>query len=63
VQQALLASAGEYLRLRDQSWRLRAEGLVKSSARTLRKADETEHASLRALEPIRGGASEVPQGL
>jgi membrane associated rhomboid family serine protease len=62
VQQPMLTSVEEYLRLRDESWRLRSEGLHKASARTLRKADEREHASLRALEPIRGPAADVPQG-
>jgi hypothetical protein len=52
VQQPLLARAGEYLRLRDESWRLRADGLNHSSARTLRKADDAEHASLQAYQEI-----------
>ena len=64
VQEALVMSAEMYLRLRDQSWRLRAEGLHKSSMRTLRKADETEHDSLEAFEQLRAGsAADVPQGL
>ena len=52
VQQPLLARAGEYLRLRDESWRLRSDGLSHSSMRTLRKADDAEHASLQAYEEI-----------
>src|SRR6185436_5290675 len=56
VQEALVMSAEMYLRLRDQSWRLRAEGLHKSSMRTLRKADETEHDSLEAFEQLRAGS-------
>ena len=64
VQEALVMSAEMYLRLRDQSWRLRAEGLHKSSMRTLRKADESEHDSLQAFEQLRAGsAADVPQGL
>lgn len=65
VQEALVMSAEMYLRLRDQSWRLRAEGLHKSSMRTLRKADETEHDSLEAFEQLRAGsaADVAPQGL
>jgi hypothetical protein len=45
------------LRLRDQSWRLRAEGLRKSSMRTLRKADDSEHTSLEAFEQLKAGSS------
>jgi membrane associated rhomboid family serine protease len=65
VQEALVMSAEMYLRLRDQSWRLRAEGLHKSSMQTLRKADEREHDSLEAFEQLRAGsAADVPpQGL
>jgi rhomboid protease GluP len=51
--QPLVASAQEYLRLRDESWRLRAEGLHKRNMLTLRQADRTERASLDALERIR----------
>jgi rhomboid protease GluP len=71
VQQPLLAKAADYLRLRDESWRLRADGLTHSSARTLRKADAAEHASLQAYQeiaretsapgaPSSGGADAVP---
>jgi rhomboid protease GluP len=61
VQQPLLASAGEYLRLRSESWRLRSEGLRQSSQRTLRKADEAEHASMRAYQEIvRGTPTPAP---
>jgi membrane associated rhomboid family serine protease len=51
--QPLVAYAEEYLRLRDESWRLRAEGLLKRNLPTLNKADRTERASLDALEKIR----------
>jgi rhomboid protease GluP len=57
VQQPLVSSAEEYLRLRDQSWRLRAEGLRKSSMRTLRRADDSEHTSLEAFEQLKAGSS------
>jgi rhomboid protease GluP len=50
--QPLVADADEYLRLRDESWRLRAEALRKSNMATLRKADRTELASLAALKKI-----------
>jgi membrane associated rhomboid family serine protease len=64
VQEALVMSAEAYLRLRDQSWRLRAEGLHKSSMPTLRKADDTEHDSLEAFEQLKAGSSaEVAEGL
>jgi rhomboid protease GluP len=52
-QQALVASADEYLRLRDESWRLRSDALHASNMRTLRIADRTEQASLEAFEKIR----------
>jgi membrane associated rhomboid family serine protease len=51
--QPLLASAEEYLRLRDESWRLRAAALHKSNLPALRKADTAERASLDALERIK----------
>ncbi len=64
VQETLVMSAEAYLRLRDQSWRLRADGLHKSNMKTLRKADDTEHDSLEAFEQLRAGsAADVPQGL
>jgi rhomboid protease GluP len=49
----LVASAEEYLRLRDESWSLRAEGLHNGDMPTLRRADITERASLEVLEQIR----------
>jgi rhomboid protease GluP len=64
VQRPLVSSAEEYLRLRDQSWRLRAEGLRKASMRTLRKADDSEHTSLEAFEQLKAGSSaDVAEGL
>jgi hypothetical protein len=50
---ALVTSAQEYLRLRDESWRLRSEALHKANMPALRKADRSEHASLLALEKTR----------
>lgn len=52
-QQALVAAAEEYLRLRDESWRLRSEGLHKSNLPTLTQAERPERAALEALEKIR----------
>lgn len=43
--QPLVAGAEEYLRLREESWRLRAEGLRKNDMLTLREAERTESAS------------------
>lgn len=51
--QQVLASAQEYLRLRDESWRLRAAALHKSSMPALRKAEGAERASLEAFERIK----------
>jgi membrane associated rhomboid family serine protease len=44
-QQPLVASAEEYLRLRYESWRLRAESLRKTDVPTLQEARDTEPAS------------------
>ena len=40
--QPLLAEAKNYVRLRSESWRLKAEGLRKTSALTVRKSSRTE---------------------
>ncbi len=51
--QPLVSSAEEYLRLRDESWRLRADALRKSNMVALKAADRSERASLEALEKLR----------
>jgi membrane associated rhomboid family serine protease len=51
--QPLVASAEEYLRLRDESWRLRSEALHKANMNTLRKADRAERDSLDAFQKIK----------
>jgi hypothetical protein len=51
--QPLVTSAEEYLRLRDESWRLRADALRKSNMVALKAADRSERASLEALEKLR----------
>jgi hypothetical protein len=51
-QQSVVASARVYLRLRDESWRLRVEALQKASMAMLRQADGVEHASLIALQQV-----------
>jgi membrane associated rhomboid family serine protease len=48
----LVSGAKEYLRLRDESWRLREEGLRQSSMKLLQQADMSERAALDALETI-----------
>ena len=48
-QEPLLQKAREYLRLRDESWRLRAEALHRRDMKGLQKVELTERASLAAL--------------
>ena len=52
--QGLVASAEQYLELRDRSWRLRSEALHQHNMGRLREADQAERASLRALEELVG---------
>jgi hypothetical protein len=49
----ILAQADEYLQLRNESWRLRADALEKRSMAALKKADHAERASLAAFERVR----------
>lgn len=49
----LVQDAEEYLRLRGDSWRLRAAALRSASMGRLREADQVEQASLAALERAR----------
>lgn len=49
----LVAAAEEYVELREQSWRRRAEGLLQSDTHMLREAEETERAALEALRQLR----------
>jgi hypothetical protein len=58
--QPVVAAARDYLRLRNESWRQRADALGKSNARLLRQADATERASLAAFEQIRAAATAAP---
>src|SRR5262249_34363087 len=60
IQDALVADANGYVSLRKTSWRLRADGLVKRSLPTLRRADEAEWTSrdiLRRINPARADTS------
>ena len=49
----LLAYTHQYLRLREESWRLRAEALRKVNIGKLREADKTEQASLRVFDKVK----------
>jgi hypothetical protein len=51
--QPLVAAAQEYLRQRDESWRLRAEALRTANLGMLRKAERTERLSLETLSSLR----------
>ncbi len=46
----MVQKAAEYLRLRQDSWRLRAEGLRAGQSRTLQQADVAERSALAALD-------------
>jgi membrane associated rhomboid family serine protease len=59
VHQAAVAAALDYLRLRTESWRLRADALGKSDMQLLRKADAAERASLAALAQLKRSPSVV----
>jgi hypothetical protein len=48
----LLTKAKEYVQLRDESWRLRADALKRRNMAALRKADHAERASLAALNEL-----------
>jgi hypothetical protein len=55
-QLAMLDKGKEYLRLREESWRLRAAALRKRDLAALRRVETTERASLAALEEAARGA-------
>jgi membrane associated rhomboid family serine protease len=59
-QKPLVAAAEEYFRLREQSWRDRITGLLKSKHDLLRKAEETERAALDAFRRIQPEVQELP---
>jgi len=58
--QPLLANAADYLRLRDESWRLRAAALHQSNMAALRKAELAERASLEAFERLKPAEPKAP---
>lgn len=51
--QTFIDDAVEYLRLRDESWRLRLEGLRTTNLTKLREAERVERASLAVLHKVR----------
>jgi hypothetical protein len=51
--QAMVTAAKEYLRLREDSWRLRRDALQRTDMGTLKKADRREWESLEAFKRIR----------
>jgi len=50
--QPLVASAEQYFKLRDESWRLRAQGLRRTNMLKLREAEAAERGALEALESV-----------
>ena len=52
-QQTLVAACKEYLRLRDEGWRIRAAALKRASMAQLREADTIDSASLEILRQIK----------
>ena len=52
-QRSLVEGADDFLRLRRESWLLRARALHQSSVDMLRDADEAERASLDVLRQLR----------
>jgi membrane associated rhomboid family serine protease len=51
-QKPLVEAAETYFKLREQSWRRRAEGLLRSNLNMLREAERTERAALEAFQKI-----------
>ena len=54
-QQPLVVAANEYFRLREESWRVRADALRKTNQATMKQAEDKERDSLLALERIAPG--------
>jgi hypothetical protein len=55
--QRLVTGAIEYLKTRDESWRLRREALRKSNLQILRQADSVERASLDTFRKLKAAAA------
>jgi len=58
--QAMFANTSEYLRRRQDSWRLRSEGLRAGRMRTLQQADVAENAALSALRKAEAASGQTP---
>jgi rhomboid protease GluP len=56
-QQRLVASAIEFLKTRDESWRLRKEALRKSNLQILRQADSVERISIDQFRKLKAATS------
>jgi membrane associated rhomboid family serine protease len=56
-QQAMAASAIEFLKTRDESWRLRKEALRKSNLQMLREADSVERISIDNFRKLKAAAA------
>jgi len=56
-QQQLVASAIEFLKTRDESWRLRKEALRKSNLQILRQADSVERISIDRFRKLKAAAT------
>jgi membrane associated rhomboid family serine protease len=56
-QQAMVASAIEFLKTRDESWRLRKEALRKSNLQILRQADSVERISIDRFRKLKAVAA------
>jgi len=62
-QLVMLDKAKEYLRLREETWRLRAAALQKRDMVALRRVETSERASLAALEAaVQAGGGPANRG-
>lgn len=58
----VVAAAKDYLRLREEAWRVRARALQKSNLAMLREADRKEQMALEAYGALTTSASRIPAG-
>jgi hypothetical protein len=56
-QQPLVASAIDFLKTRDESWRLRKEALRKSNLQILRQADSVERNSIDKFRKLKAAVA------
>jgi len=56
-QQPIVASAIDFLKTRDESWRLRKEALRKSNLQILRQADSVERISIDKFRKLKAAAT------